>query len=72
MGDVYCARDLRLGREVAVKVLRPEMARQPEIRSRFEAEALSAARLSHPNVVTVFDTGEDEGVPFIVMECLPG
>ncbi|MBV8691371.1 MAG: serine/threonine protein kinase [Actinobacteria bacterium] len=72
MGDVYCARDLRLGREVAVKVLRPEMARQPEIRSRFEAEALSAARLSHPNVVTVFDSGEDEGVPFIVMECLPG
>jgi serine/threonine protein kinase len=72
MGDVYCALDLRLDREVAVKVLRPEMASQPEIRGRFEAEALSAARLSHPNVVTVYDSGEDDGVPFIVMECLPG
>ena len=72
MGDVYSALDLRLDREVAVKVLRPEMARQPDIRSRFETEALSAARLSHPNVVTVYDSGEDQGVPFIVMECLPG
>ena len=72
MGDVYAAVDTRLDRQVAVKILRPEMAAQPDIRTRFESEALSAARLSHPNVVTVFDTGEDDGVPFIVMECLPG
>jgi serine/threonine-protein kinase len=72
MGDVHAAVDLRLDRQVAVKILRPEMAAQPEIRTRFESEALSAARLSHPNVVTVYDTGEDDGVPFIVMECLPG
>jgi serine/threonine protein kinase len=72
MGDVYSAVDLRLDREVAVKVLRPEMAAQPEIRTRFESEALSAASLSHPNVVTVYDTGEDDGGAFIVMECLPG
>ena len=72
MGDVYRAVDTRLDREVAVKVLRPEMARQPDIRTRFETEALSAARLSHQSVVTVYDSGEDDGVPFIVMECLPG
>ena len=72
MADVYAAVDERLDRHVAVKVLRPEMAAKPEIRTRFESEALSAARLAHPNVVTVYDTGEDHGVPYIVMECLPG
>ena len=72
MADVYDGRDLRLDRPVAIKVLRPEMAANPDVRRRFEAEARTAARLSHPNVVGVFDTGEDDGVPFIVMERLPG
>src|SRR5947209_15084674 len=72
MAEVYDGLDERLQRPVAVKVLRPDMAVRPEVRSRFETEARSAARLSHPNVVAVFDTGEDDGVPFLVMERLPG
>lgn len=72
MAEVYDGYDERLHRAVAVKVLRPEVAADPEVRNRFEIEARSAAGLSHPNVVAVFDTGEDEGTPFIVMERLPG
>ncbi|HET9444097.1 MAG TPA: serine/threonine-protein kinase, partial [Acidimicrobiales bacterium] len=72
MADVYDAFDERLERPVAVKVLRPAMAANPRVRTRFEAEARCAARLSHPNVVAVFDTGEDAGLPFLVMERLPG
>src|SRR5688572_27221009 len=73
MADVYEAMDERLARPVAVKLLRPEMADRDDVRLRFEAEARSAARLSHPNVVNVFDTGEDDaGRPYIVMERLPG
>jgi len=72
MGEVRSGHDRRLGREVAVKLLRADMAGDPEIRSRFEAEARAAARLGHPNVVAVFDVGEDDGAPFIVMERLPG
>jgi len=72
MAEVYHGFDERLHRDVAVKVLKPELAAQPDIRLRFEAEARSAAKLTHPNVVAVFDTGEDEGRPFLVMEQLPG
>ena len=72
MAEVYEGHDERLDRAVAVKVLRPEMAADTGVRVRFEAEARSAARLSHPNVVAVFDTGEDEGTPYLVMERLPG
>jgi serine/threonine protein kinase len=72
MGAVHDATDLRLRRRVAVKILRPDLAEQPTARRRFENEALAAARLVHPNVVTVFDSGEVNGVPFIVMERLPG
>jgi len=72
MGVVYDGWDARLRRSVAVKVLRPELAGQPEVRRRFEAEARAAATLSHPHVVAVHDTGEDAGVPWIVMEQLPG
>jgi eukaryotic-like serine/threonine-protein kinase len=72
MGEVFAAEDRRLGRPVAVKVLRVDLATRPEIRRRFEIEARAAARLSHPNVVTVFDSGEDGGTPFLVMERLPG
>jgi serine/threonine-protein kinase len=73
MGEVRGARDLRLGRPVAIKTLRAGLAGKPEVRRRFEAEARAAARLSHPHVVAVHDVGEDEdGTPFIVMERLPG
>ncbi len=72
MGEVRGAHDLRLGRWVAIKTLRPALAGQPEVRRRFEAEARSAARLSHPHVVAVHDVGEEDGVPFIVMERVNG
>ena len=73
MADVFEGVDERLGRPVAVKVLREEVARRPELRARFEQEARSAARLSHRNVVAVYDTGEEpDGTPYLVMERLPG
>ena len=72
MAEVYDGFDERLHRPVAIKVLRPDLAADPTIRTRFEVEARAAAGLSHPNVVAVFDTGEDGGTPFIVMERLPG
>ncbi|MDQ6726415.1 MAG: serine/threonine protein kinase, partial [Actinomycetota bacterium] len=72
MAEVRAGTDLRLQRPVAVKFLLPEMAAREDIRRRFEAEARSAASLSHPHAVAVFDTGEYEGQPYIVMERLPG
>ena len=72
MADVFDGYDTRLARPVAVKLLREDMAGHAELRTRFEQEARSAACLSHPNVVAIYDTGEDEGTPFIVMERLPG
>jgi non-specific serine/threonine protein kinase/serine/threonine-protein kinase len=72
MADVHAGTDRRLERPVAIKLLRPDMADRADVRLRFEAEARAAARLSHPNAVAVFDTGEHEGTPYIVMERLPG
>ena len=72
MADVHTGLDRRLGRPVAIKLLRPDMAARDDVRLRFEAEARAAARLSHPNAVAVFDTGEHSGTPYIVMERLPG
>jgi eukaryotic-like serine/threonine-protein kinase len=73
MGDIYRATDSVLGRDVAVKVLAERYAQDESIRSRFTREALAAARLSGaPATVTIFDVGEHEGRPFIVMEYLPG
>jgi protein kinase-like protein len=72
MAEVFDAIDERLGRPVAVKILRAELATDPDLRRRFEAEARAAARLTHPHVVAVYDTGEDRGRAFIVMERLPG
>lgn len=72
MGEVMDGLDRRLGRPVAVKILRRDLAADPELRRRFEAEARAAAGLSHPNVVAVHDTGEQGGVPYIVMERLAG
>ena len=72
MAEVFRAKDLRLGRDVAVKVLRADLARDPSFQSRFRREAQAAASLSHPAIVAVFDTGEDGGVPYIVMELVEG
>jgi serine/threonine protein kinase len=72
MGEVRAGRDRRLGRPVAVKVLAEHLASRPDARRRFEREARAAASLVHPNVVTVFDCGEDAAVPFLIMELLPG
>jgi serine/threonine protein kinase len=72
MGEVFAARDLRLDREVALKLLRADLAEQDGMRERVVAEARLAARLSHPHVVGVLDTGEQDGRPFVVMERLSG
>jgi serine/threonine-protein kinase len=72
MGTVFAATDERLGRRVAVKVLKEELTGDPRFVERFRREARAAGALSHPNVATVFDFGEDAGTPFIVMELVPG
>lgn len=72
MAKVLLAHDAELGREVAVKLLDEGLAADPSFRARFAREARVAASLSHPNVVTVFDVGEADGRPFIVMELVPG
>ena len=69
---VYEARDLRLQRVCAVKVMHPDLGDPEEFRARFVREAHAAARLSHPNVVAVTDQGDDQGVLFLVMEYVPG
>src|SRR4051794_14916470 len=72
MSTVYIATDVRLGRRVAVKVMQPALAEDPEFVARFNREARAAARLSHPDVVAVYDQGSDEGHVFLVMEYVPG
>ena len=72
MATVYEATDLRLDRTVAVKVMHEGLADDEEFVSRFQREARSAARLAHHNVVAVFDTGDDNGTLFLVMEYVPG
>jgi serine/threonine protein kinase len=72
MGIVYKARDARLNRIVALKVLRTERATDPERKRRFVQEARAASSLNHPNIVTVYDIGTDYGVDFIAMEYVPG
>ncbi len=79
MAKVYRGYDLTLGRDVAVKILDPELARDTAFRTRFRLEAQAASRMSHPSIVRVFDAGEDPGasgsdqpVPYIVMELVEG
>ena len=76
MAEVHKGRDIRLGRTVAIKVLRSDLARDPSFQTRFRREAQAAARLNHPSIVAVYDTGEDIGpngaVPYIVMEFIEG
>jgi len=72
MGEVYLARDSRLGRTVALKILPSELAMDPERMQRFAIEAKAASALNHPNVATIYDVGESDGIHFIVMEHVEG
>jgi len=72
MGEVYRARDSRLGREVAIKVLPAERLSDPTRRARFVREAKAASALNHPHIVTIHEIGSSDGIDFIVMEYVPG
>ncbi len=72
MGEVYRAKDTRLDRDVAVKILPAGFAANPEFKARFEREAKTISQLSHPNVCSLFDVGNHEGMEYLVMELLEG
>ena len=72
MGEVYRARDARLGRDVAMKTLPPGLGRDAERLRRFEIEAKAASLLSHPGILTIYDIGTADGQPYIVSELLDG
>jgi serine/threonine protein kinase/Tol biopolymer transport system component len=72
MGEVYRARDSRIGRDVAVKILPPAIAKDRDRLRRFEQEAQSAGALNHPNILTIYDVGLDDGQPYLVCELLEG
>src|SRR6202521_3823885 len=72
MGEVFRARDAKLQRDVAIKVLPESLAGDPEALARFEREALAVAALSHPNILSIFDFGTENGVTYAVMELLEG
>ncbi len=72
MGEVYRARDTRLDRTVAIKVLAESLASDPQLRDRFEREARALSALNHPHICTLFDVGHQDGVDFLVLEHLEG
>src|SRR6185503_9120799 len=72
MGEVYRARDTRLGRDVAIKVLPEHLSAQPEIRARFEREAKTVSSLNHPHICTLFDVGREGDTDYLVMELVEG
>jgi len=72
MGVVYKARDIRLDRDVALKVLPPSVTEDPERLKRFVREAKASSALSHPSIATIYDIGEAEGIHFIAMEHVEG
>jgi Tol biopolymer transport system component len=72
MGEVYRAKDTRLGRDVAIKILPKEMSADPARKQRFEREAKTISGLNHPNICTLHDVGSQDGVDYLVMECVEG
>jgi len=72
MGEVYRARDTRLGRDVAIKVLSGHFVSSPSLKERFEREARTISQLSHPNICHLYDVGSQDGTDYLVMECLEG
>jgi len=72
MGEVYRARDTRLDRTVAIKVLPPQLAADPQLRERFEREARAISSLQHPHICALFDVGRDGDHEFLVLEFLEG
>ena len=72
MGEVFKAHDSKLDRDVAIKILPPDFAKDAERLRRFEQEAKATSALNHPNILTIYDIGEHEGSPFIVAELLEG
>ena len=72
MGEVYRARDVRLQRDVAIKILSPEFSGDADRLRRFEQEARAASALNHPNIMSIYDVGEDARSPYVVSELLEG
>src|SRR6266571_2903050 len=72
MGEVYRARDTRLDREVAIKILPETLAADPRFRERFDREARAISQLTHPHICTLYDVGDQQGTAFLVMEHLEG
>ena len=72
MGEVYRARDTRLDRTVAIKVLPEHVASDPDLKQRFEREAKTISSLNHPHICTLYDIGSQDGIDFLVMEYLEG
>ena len=72
MGEVYKARDTRLDRTVAIKVLPEHVANDPDLKQRFEREAKTISSLNHPHICTLYDIGNQDGIDFLVMEYLEG
>src|SRR5260370_37087335 len=72
MGEVYCARDTRLDRDVAVKILPSHLSENPEARQRFDREARAISSLNHPHICTLYDVGHQGGVDYLIMEFLEG
>src|SRR5207247_1201146 len=72
MGEVYRARDMRLDRTVAIKVLPSSLASDPQLRERFDREARAISSLNHPHICTLYDVGHQDGVDFLVLEYLEG
>src|SRR5438034_7138491 len=72
MGEVYKARDTRLDRIVAIKVLPTSLASDPQFRDRFDREARTISQLDHPHICTLYDVGEQDGISFLVMQHLEG
>jgi eukaryotic-like serine/threonine-protein kinase len=72
MGEVYRARDTRLDRTVAIKVLPPDLAQDPERRQRFEREARAVSSLNHPHICVLHDVGRQDGTDYLVMELVEG